>query len=89
MLRNYTEEIDSTGKEITIISIIMFNPMELVSVVTMDLFDVNGAKLARIFEMKLEPKETVCLDTKMCLSNGQKLSFTGGHIVLSGNEDNV
>lgn len=89
MLRNYTSTIDSTGKEITIISTIMHNPLNVVSIFTMDLLDSGNDKLARVFEMRLEPKETICLDTKICISGGQKLMFNGGDIILSGNEDNV
>lgn len=89
MLRNYTNEVDSTGKEITIISTIMHNPLGVVAVVTMDLVSPIGDRLARVFEMKLDPKETICLDTKICISGGQKLIFSGGDIILSGNEDDV
>lgn len=89
MLRNYTKDIDSSGKEITIISTIMHNPFNVITVITMDLLDTNGERLVRVFEMKLEPKETVCLDTKLCVSRGQVLKFSGGDIVLSGYEENV
>lgn len=89
MLRNYTSTVDSTGKEITIISTIMFNPNVTSTIVTMDLYSEIGAKVLRILEMKLDAKETICLDTKLCLSGGQSLRFTGGDIVLSGYEENV
>lgn len=89
MLKSYTTNIDSTGKEVAIVSTVIHNPYSTTVTAAMELFDATDTKQAGILEIVVEPKETICLDTKIFLSDGQKLRFYGADIVISGSEEDV
>lgn len=89
MLKNYTSTIDSAGKEIAIVSTVIFNGTGMESTAIMDLTTDTGSRIARILELDVSNKETVCLDTKIFISEGQKIIFSGADFVISGSEENV
>lgn len=88
MLRNYTvNPIDSYKKSIALVGCCIHNKSQTNQTAFATLKDSNGFIKAEILCVTLTPKETMFLDSKIFLSDGDLLEFGGCDIVFSGSED--
>lgn len=93
MLTNYTGTngtiVDSTNKIIAIVGLIVFNPLTTTTTAIIELKDSSGNVKARLLETPLSAKETLFLDCKLFVNNGDTVYATGAEFTLSGNEDGI
>ena len=86
-LKTYTGDIDSDGNELIVLSIIIFNDRENDRTAYIDLFDRHGKLRNRILETTLRGKETVFLDTKIIIADGDILRPFGGQFTVGVSEN--
>ncbi len=91
MLKSYISKngivANSINKEIAIVGIAIFNDKSYEVIATMNLLNSNNSIESKLLETKISSKETLFLDTKIFLSNGDKLFVDGAYFTLAGNED--
>lgn len=75
---------NSINKEIAIVGISIFNENKSDAIATMKLLTSTNEPRATILQTSLEPNETIFLDTKIFLSNGDKLEVDGASFILAG-----
>ena len=88
MLKSYVSKdgiiANSINKEIAIVGITIFNENNIDTTASMRLLNSTNEPRSTILETSLESKETIFLDTKIFLSNGDKLEVTGASFTLAG-----
>lgn len=91
MIRNFSGNsgviVDSSNKLIALVGVVIHNTEDIESTATINL--IKGSDSIQIFETVLESKESLFLDTKIFLSNGDKIEVSGANFVLSGDEKDV
>jgi hypothetical protein len=90
MIKTFTGDIStSETTAIAIVGISMFNKSTEQAVATAYIQDYQGIERSQLMEMTLEPKETVFLNTKIFLSNGDKFIIDGVDFTIAADESQV
>jgi len=88
-LRTYTGDVDSNHKEIIVVSIIMFNKEEVPKTAYLDLYNRHNELRSRILETEVGPKESVFLDNKIIVADGDVLKPFGCTFTIGVNEHDL
>lgn len=93
MLKNYTGKfgtiIDSTGKSIAVVGMVLFNDSTVTRTAQLFLRDSAGNIKAQLLETSLKSKESMFIDSKIFVSDGDTITGEGVTFTLSGNEDTL
>jgi hypothetical protein len=79
----------SIKKSIAIVGMSIFNNELYEITAKVKLFDMFDKTKSNILETQIASKETLFLDTKIFLSNGDKLYVEGADFTLAGSEDDI
>jgi hypothetical protein len=87
MGKSYTGNITSTEEEgVIVIAVNIFNPGALNSIAKISLTDSLGKLRGTVLEKELRPKETIFLNTKMFIVDGDTLVLEGAEFIIAGEE---
>lgn len=85
MGKAYTGNISSTETEgVIVIAINMFNPYASESLATIKLVNSNGVTRSTIMERALKSKETLFINTKIFITDGDTLVLSGAEFTIAG-----